>query len=659
MKPTQLPILACLAVSMVTASMLNAATDTQRGQAFDRSPILIANISAGTSADAYLGDLVAALRAADGEGNGLDREDVARIEQTELERASAAYQSNLERARAEWLNLVNTDNGSVSLPELEHAFTVIASGRREVDAMFRQMDRNDDGAITLDDFPSTPRPAELDRFRQMDANGDGGISIDELIAANPRRQRDMPDAAEFFAKRDRNGDGLLSMEEALGMPPPPSLDTRENRQRRERFERVIAIDPNGDGRLTDTELTQAFTSVFNPIDTDGDGTISAAEYASAGPAIERARMIAEARLCPIPAPSASARRIAIAATRGQLLSGMALGSQDQVTSIIDLDIEPGAQPIQLILVSAGPVIWRLKGASERIEQVTVFGREKDDAGELLAGVTGLPQQRVSFAEPGCLSTPAFPSGRRDGSERLAIVIGAATGLTVEAVSISHGAGTIAVPSLSLSQASGNLPAADGFDPELWRDGNRSWPRGVETPDASAITSKVTLAPYKVLPGSLGTAQLIARGAIEPTKNYAEYRVLRPFPRFPAGMHGAAAASFVLPEGIPMPEGDQGHGCIYSEAGDFIGDNTFCRRSPRSDALTVQVRADGTACLYAAGGKEEACFPEDGRPLVVTETPQGRAIVPAAPESVAPSIRTPPKVPMEARLPVEIIPRVRR
>ena len=78
----------------------------------------------------------------------------------------------------------------------------------------------------------------------------------------------------------------------------------------------------------------------------------------------------------------------------------------------------------------------------------------------------------------------------------------------------------------------------------------------------------------------------------------------------------------------MPEGDQGHGCVYSEAGEFIGENTFCSRSPRRSAVTVQVRADGTGCLYSDSGNEEACFPEDGRPLVVAETPEGRTFVPA-------------------------------
>src|SRR5690606_21562756 len=111
---------------------------------------------------------------------------------------------------------------------------------------------------------------------------------------------------------------------------------------------------------------------------------------------------------------------------------------------------------------------------------------------------------------------------------------------------------------------------------------------------------------------MGPAQLVAEGVLEPTSNFAEYRIVEPLSRFPGGMTGGHASHFILSAGMAMPAGDQGHGCVYSEAGEIIGQNTSCHRSPRGDALIARQRDDGRMCVYSYGGREESCFPEDGR-----------------------------------------------
>ena len=648
-------------VTALTApGTLSARDDATSNGSFDRSPILLANVEAGTRGDVYLANLLAALRAADLDGNGFDRADIANIEQAELERAQADHFSRLKQYQREWQQLVGTDAESVSLEELQQAFALIASGRREAQVMFERMDRNDDGAVTHADLSPNPRPSELEQFAQFDADGDGAISIEEVMAARPSRSRNMPDAAQAFAERDLNRDGQLTVAEFFGVSSPPSLDTRANLRRRERFEHLLTIDPDGDGRLTEAELGAVFTGLFDRIDTDGDGTISRGEFARARPDLDRARRMAEARLCPVPAPSPNARVFAIGAQEGQLISTLALGSQDEVTSIVDLTIEPGREPLYLMLVSPDPVIWRISGDRERIEQVGVFGQDKDEAGNVLAGVAGVDETRVFFAGADCLSTTSFLTRRQEADANLAATIGAVTGIAVEALGVPHAVGAISVPSLAISQPISDLPAPGDFDPTLWREAVRFSPRGVDTPDAASVVSEASLIPYEVLPVRFGPAQLLAQGAIEPTGNASEFRIVRPIPRFPAGLHGAVSVNFVLPEAIPMPTGDQGHACIFSEAGEYLGENTFCRRAPRSNALTVQVRPDGAACLYSDSGTEEACFPEDGRPLVVTETPDGRAIVPQEPATAPPPVTaTVPSVPEAARSRVEVIPMVRR
>jgi len=56
------------------------------------------------------------------------------------------------------------------------------------------------------------RPAPEEIFKKLDTNGDGFISLDEF-KAGPRAQKDPAKAEEAFKKMDTDGDGKLSLEE--------------------------------------------------------------------------------------------------------------------------------------------------------------------------------------------------------------------------------------------------------------------------------------------------------------------------------------------------------------------------------------------------------------------------------------------------------------
>jgi Ca2+-binding EF-hand superfamily protein len=53
-------------------------------------------------------------------------------------------------------------------------------------------------------------PAEM--FKKLDSNGDGSISLDEY-KAGPAGKKDATKAEESFKKHDKDGDGKLSLEE--------------------------------------------------------------------------------------------------------------------------------------------------------------------------------------------------------------------------------------------------------------------------------------------------------------------------------------------------------------------------------------------------------------------------------------------------------------
>ena len=53
-------------------------------------------------------------------------------------------------------------------------------------------------------------PAEV--FKKLDANGDGKVSLEEF-KAGPAGKKDPAKAEEIFKKKDKDGDGFLTLEE--------------------------------------------------------------------------------------------------------------------------------------------------------------------------------------------------------------------------------------------------------------------------------------------------------------------------------------------------------------------------------------------------------------------------------------------------------------
>ena len=175
-----------------------------------------------------------------------------------------------------------------------------------IDARFAKLDANQDGV--LDEADRAARQSQ--RFAKLDADNDGALTQAELAAGHearrekvrPRRANRSEASAERkakwaerreqsagrrgdrFAAMDSDGNGSLSAAEWAAKPKRQdraegmSANTRRNARHGRRGMGIMKMaDANGDGAISLEEMRNAALARFDKVDTDGDGTISAAE----------------------------------------------------------------------------------------------------------------------------------------------------------------------------------------------------------------------------------------------------------------------------------------------------------------------------------------------------------------------------------------------
>jgi hypothetical protein len=304
--------------------------------------------------------------------------------------------------------------------------------------------------------------------------------------------------------------------------------------------------------------------------------LACAPSASAQAAIDPAAPAPTTGACAMPAPSAAAKIVHLKSYETEALSSVSLGSQDAVTHAGRIWVEPGAEPLYVVVASNNAAIWQFVGAVDRIERAVVVSHHTGANSGYpdkppLAGATGLPKAKLHFFPRLECANGLF---RGPGSESVSDYLGRKADVTAEAYSVtsfdipSGKIGTVEPVDrpLVISGFGDKLKIEDDIQAVIYDkfvpakdDFSRFTPGGLVMIDASKVISNVPVAPYEVYPQHAGLIQLLESGAITQRDN-GHYVVRKPT-RFPAGL---GVETFLIPKTVPAPEGDPGHACVILE-----------------------------------------------------------------------------------------------
>ncbi len=445
-----------------------------------------------------------------------------------------------------------------------------------------RLDRDSDGVDMADiqrvqiNRKTQARANAIRTAMSHDHDGDGIITPAEIEkyddAAKERRDRIVND---LFERYDSNDDGRIVIAEMIEERGEPYRSRRRNPE--DLF--ALLLTQTG-GNLTRDTMIALGGPVFAKYDSDGNGVLSGEE---AEPAVQFAKAFEEARKmrdagCIFPAVPKNARMIWLTAYQGPAISTAAVGGSMNETTVIDVAIEEGRQPIYLLLGSFSANIWRFTGDTGRIVRIVAssaakIGNEpqsgdmperasrRDNAAMSAVGIVGVPRDAIMITNTDCLSYAVASGQNPIGQKRMELVFGKQPDAAIDARSATR----VSLPSGILEKADRTQmqPAPDGFPDQAWREAVRFYPGGLSRIDPAAVIAAGDVSPYAVLPNQMGVAQLIGEGRVE-RDDRNRFKILGPIAHFPAGMSGAHSVTWILPDSVATPGGDRGHSCILTE-----------------------------------------------------------------------------------------------
>jgi Ca2+-binding EF-hand superfamily protein len=509
---------------------------------------------------------------------------------------------------------------------------------------FFQLDADSDGRITQRDVDLHTlmesiqmRTLALNFVMRFDLDGDGAVTEDEArralkydmrmqlglaafnaagspILAPQRPEKLMDDTVRSVMALDTDNDGKVNSAEA-GKYVLPGFRGSGPSGQAARARQALTSDFSTKGEVTLADYQAAGEAQFRKVDSDGDGKISQQELTESrrqsgapdGAARDTAPEAAQRRLraqadaarkaqeeaeaaragCALPAPSPRAKVILLSAYETEALSSVSIGPQEAVVHAGRIVVEPGEEPLYVLIPTYSATIWQFSGAVERIERLAMSslvtgGNRADKAEPPLVGATGIPKEKISFfARSGCLGY--FSEVPSSQSIQTAAAVRQVTGQEPFKVASAYSVSGISIPSgkvealgdisrkkPTLEKGAGAIRFEGDISNIILRAGPsgalddlyRYSPGGLVGIDPASVVANLPVRTYEVLPQEAGLVQLLESGALR--RNRAGEYIVQKQMRFPAGLHGAHSVKFLVLRGTPVPDGDPGHSCVVVE-----------------------------------------------------------------------------------------------
>jgi Ca2+-binding EF-hand superfamily protein len=226
---------------------------------------------------------------------------------------AASNMQAFQQARGQLFSKADSDgSGALSLDEFSAIGQNLPGGKNDsskIQSMFSKLDTDGSGDLSQAEMEAgkPPMPPDMvqsllslqeseqqtDPFGQADADSSGGLSLEEFtqLGASAGQESESSDrVSSMFSQLDSNGDGQVTQEElqAAGPPsaPPPMGGSNPFSQADsdssgdlslEEFAQLGKSTGHGD------DSSERVSSLFNQLDTDGNGVITQAELEAGKP----------------------------------------------------------------------------------------------------------------------------------------------------------------------------------------------------------------------------------------------------------------------------------------------------------------------------------------------------------------------------------------
>ena len=437
------------------------------------------------------------------------------------------------------LEALDVDGNGVSRGDLDKlALQQQAQTRAQMLSQFMIHDHDADGIVTQKEMESGLQ-------WQMRRHGQSG---NDSAAARLRMKQMVARSMEPFVKADKDGDGKLTVPEIYAYFDADEDVQRRMSRRRLRgglAEAIMNLDFDGNGTVTEDEVLAAVAKLGPEVLTD--------------PASAPVRVVEPG--CELPPVEKADKLILLGGYEGSALANMTALGQDTETTAAELFIESGDEPLFIVAATHEGVLFKADGATDRIRKLVLISGHASSSGTSGSGVSGIDKSKVSFLNGGrrCLEYFHEVAGMKGVKAKASLRN--LVGREPDALLGSYTLGSVILPQGPIDKKTvrHRPPRETAENRSLLRFS----PSGVMEFERADLVTQVPAEKYEVLPQEAGILQLLKEGKIE-NMGRDNYRIKQKI-RFPAGLNGAHRVHFLLPKGVPEPDGHPGHSCVFSEA----------------------------------------------------------------------------------------------